>query len=182
MWIRPALAADAAVLGELHAANWRLAYRGALSDAFLDTDVVSNRREFWQARLAQPAPGQQVFLCGNHETASGFCCVFADHDPALGAFLNNLHVMAAVQRRGQGRALLHAAATACLASEPDRGMFLFVLQGNLAAQAFYTRFGARITGSEEWDAPGGGRIPLFKMHWPSLQALAEATAGFTAPE
>ncbi|MEN3110889.1 GNAT family N-acetyltransferase [Uliginosibacterium paludis] len=182
MWIRQALQTDAAVLGELHAASWRLAYRGALSDEFLDTDVVSNRREFWEARLAQPEPSQQVFLSGNEAGATGFCCVFGDHAPALGAFLNNLHVMASAQRQGYGRALLHAAATSSLASAPDRGMFLFVLQGNLAAQAFYTRFGARMAGTEQWDAPGGGRIPLFKMHWPSLRALADATTGFAAPE
>lgn len=176
MWIREALPSDCHALGELHAASWRIAYRGALSDAFLDTDVVADRCSLWVRQMARPEPGQRIFITGTGDTMAGFCCVLSEHDPVQGAYLNNIHVLQTDQRSGYGRALLHAAASACLPAQADTGLYLFVLQSNHAAQAFYTRFGGVINGTESWDAPDGNTIPAFRMHWASVRALVEATA------
>src|SRR6478752_4827506 len=53
---RLARAADALAVAALHADSWRRHYRGAYSDAFLDGDVLKDRRSVWEARLCAPGP------------------------------------------------------------------------------------------------------------------------------
>ncbi len=60
--IRTAQRDDCPALAPLHANRWRLAYRGALSDAYLAGHVASARLQCWQARFAQPGPGQPILL------------------------------------------------------------------------------------------------------------------------
>ena len=52
---RTALPSESARVAELHAASWRSAYRGYLSDAYLDTDIVAERARVWQARFVPPS-------------------------------------------------------------------------------------------------------------------------------
>jgi hypothetical protein len=98
---RAALAADAAAIAELHAASWRSAYRGSLSDAYLDTDVAAERAAVWQRRLMQPSERQYVLLAEQNGELVGFACVLLDEEPTWGACLDNLHVRPGIilQRR-----------------------------------------------------------------------------------
>jgi len=41
--IRPVTFRDAEVVAALHAASWRDAYRGILTDAYLDGDILGER-------------------------------------------------------------------------------------------------------------------------------------------
>ena len=51
---RVAAAADADSVAALHADSWRRHYRGAYADAFLDGDVLADRRTIWSRLLAAP--------------------------------------------------------------------------------------------------------------------------------
>ncbi len=55
MKIREATAAEAATIASLHAESWRAAYRGILTDKFLDNDVHRERLALWQERFAVAA-------------------------------------------------------------------------------------------------------------------------------
>jgi len=48
---RQAGAEDIEAIATIHADSWRLNYRGAYSDAFLDGAVDDNRRAVWTERL-----------------------------------------------------------------------------------------------------------------------------------
>lgn len=130
---READAADAAGIAALHADSWRRHYRGALSDAFLDGDVVTDRLAVWTERLRQPDPGSMTVLAEDHDGALvGFAHVIFDDDPTWGALLDNLHVARGQQRRGIGSRLLERTAAAV-----HTGLYLWVLEQNVAAQDFY---------------------------------------------
>lgn len=59
---RTAQARDARSIADLHALSWRTHYRGALSDEFLSGDIVANRLELWNERLALPSTTQFVYV------------------------------------------------------------------------------------------------------------------------
>lgn len=69
---RTAGLSDSARVAELHAASWQSAYRGFLSDAYLDTDVPAERLRVWQAPLAQPSDRQYVLLAKQGGALVGF--------------------------------------------------------------------------------------------------------------
>lgn len=49
--IRPARLADAAGIARVHVASWRMAYRGVIADATLDSLSESKRAAMWAERL-----------------------------------------------------------------------------------------------------------------------------------
>lgn len=175
MMIRAATTSDSHAIATLHAASWRYAYRGALSDDYLAGDVVSDRRQLWESRLAEPTERQRVLLVEDREHLLGFACVYVGEDPQWGSYLNNIHVVQAAQGKGIGRLLLNATAEACSRSDAER-LYLWVLQSNTKAQGFYARHGGKSTGTDIWEAPGGTTAPLFRLSWDSVVRLQEQTA------
>jgi GNAT superfamily N-acetyltransferase len=95
------------------------------------------------------------------------------HDPAWGALLDNLHVAHGLQRGGVGTGLMARSAAAVLARRPVIGLYLWVLEANTAAQAFYAARGGTCEGSEWSEAPGGGAILGLRYVWrdPTRPAL-----------
>jgi ribosomal protein S18 acetylase RimI-like enzyme len=156
---RPAEAADAETVAELHADNWRRHYRGAYSDAFLDGDVLADRLAVWTARLSRPDPRRCTILAVD-DGVVGFANTILDDDPTWGALLDNLHVAERHRRRGVGSRLLALTAEAVIAQRDTAGLYLWVLEQNVDAQAFYESLGARREGREPVSEPGGiaGRI------------------------
>src|SRR5262245_23185270 len=90
--LRPAGPHDADHVAPLHADSWRRHYRGAYADAFLDGDVVADRRTVWSARLANPA-GSETVLAEADGGLLGFVHVVFDDDPRWGSLVDNLHVV-----------------------------------------------------------------------------------------
>jgi ribosomal protein S18 acetylase RimI-like enzyme len=189
MRLRVASSDDATPIAALHAASWRVAYRGMLSDAYLDGDVFEDRSQLWSARLAAPAPAQYVAVIeavtsdaggavGREREGpprlAGFVCAYAAHDPTWGTLLDNLHVAPEFQRQGLGRQLMAASARWCISNAPDARMYLWVLEANTPAQSFYARLGGRDVGGESWSPPGGGAVALCRYAWSSLAPLTVA--------
>lgn len=111
MFLRTALTSDASAIAWLHAQSWRIAYRGILSDDYLDGPLFENRLAVWQQRLREDDSQQQlVLLTGKRDCLSGFVCAHLDADPKWGALLDNLHVHPDHRRCGLGRRLMAAAA------------------------------------------------------------------------
>lgn len=146
--IRIATAADAETVARLHAASWRRHYRGAYADAYLDGDVVADRLAVWSQRL-EKAEGTLTLLAehtvatpdGDDAEPLGFLHIVFDDDPAWGSLVDNLHITLDRQRTGVGRALLTRAAQAAAEEAQHRGLYLWVLEQNVAAQSFYRALG-----------------------------------------
>jgi hypothetical protein len=56
-------------------------------------------------------------------------------------------------------------AQAVIKRAPSSGLYLWVLEGNKAAQAFYQARGGSCVGSKSSEAPGGGTIIGLRYVW-----------------
>jgi GNAT superfamily N-acetyltransferase len=150
---------DAEAVARLHADSWRRHYRGAYSDAFLDGEVLPDRVAVWTERLRNRDP-RRLTLLAEADGLVGFANTVFEESRTWGALLDNLHVASGHKRRGIGSQLIELTAEA-LARRPHRtGLYLWVLEQNHDARAFYEALGARLEGREQVTPPGGvvGRL------------------------
>jgi leucine dehydrogenase len=174
---RPAVPEDAENMALLHADSWRRHYRGAYSDAFLDGDVVADRRSVWSSRLSAPN-GSATVVAEDDTGLAGFVHVVFDEDGRWGSLVDNLHVTQHRRRTGLGTALLLHAAAAVAERARGNAMYLWVLEQNTAAQEFYRALGGTCVDKVPVSPPGGVASRLAgtpaKLHftWPDATLLA----------
>jgi GNAT superfamily N-acetyltransferase len=152
---RAACPGDAQEIAALHADSWQRHYRGAFSDAFLDRDAAGYLLPLWTARLATPDPRARTILAERDRAVVGFAHTILGHDATWGAFLDNLHVTFGLKRQGIGTRLLALTAQAVLDTSPASGLYLWVLEQNSDARAFYTAHGAVCVDRLQVPPPGG---------------------------
>lgn len=180
---------DAAEVALLHADSWRRHYRGAYADAFLDGDVVADRRAVWSARLADPAPdvaaiAAATIVAEDDRGLAGFVHVVLDEDPRWGSLVDNLHVAHTHRRAGIGTALMSRAVAAIGERAASPAMYLWVLEQNTAAQEFYRSIGGTCVEKVKVGPPGGdparlnGSPDKLRMAWPD--AVGSTSAGSDA--
>jgi GNAT superfamily N-acetyltransferase len=145
---------EAVSVARLHADSWRRHYRGAYADDFLDGDIEGDRLAVWTRRLASHDGGATTILAEDGRDLVGFVHVIFDEDPRYGALIDNLHVVFDAKRGGIGTQLM-ARAAAAVAERGRGGLYLWVLEQNTAAQAFYDARGGRCTGRRLVQPPGG---------------------------
>jgi ribosomal protein S18 acetylase RimI-like enzyme len=165
MKYRAATELDAEAIAELHAGSWRRHYRGALSDAFLDDRVIDDRRSVWVERLQAPSANQHTIVAELDGAVVGFSHTILDEHPTWGALLDNLHVEYTLKRRGVGSALTAASAKVVIENRPSSGLYLWVLEQNTAAQAFYNARAGVCVDREVLDMPGGETAPSLRYAW-----------------
>jgi ribosomal protein S18 acetylase RimI-like enzyme len=151
--LRSATLADAEAVAALHAESWRRHYRGAYSDAFLDGDVETERLRTWTERLGQREADTYTMLAEDDQGLVAFVHTVFDADQRWGALLDNLHVAHRHKRLGVGSRLLSLTAEAV--AERGTGLYLWVLEQNLDAQAFYTARGGVLVERALTEPPGG---------------------------
>jgi GNAT superfamily N-acetyltransferase len=168
MTIRMAGPADADVIAQLHALSWDTAYRGILSDDFLDGPLLADRRALWRTRFAQVNRTDQMVLVD--EVAGqirGFACAFLDADPDWGTLLDNLHVVPESKGKGLGRQLMAEVANRLLKLNRTR-LHLWAFEQNRAAREFYERLGGVMTTSHTESAPDGREVNAVRYCWSDL--------------
>ena len=169
---RRACAHDASAIAEMHADSWRRNYRGAYLDSYLDGDVATERLAVWTGRLSQPDEDRITLVADRDGVVVGFVHTILDEDPQWGAYLENLHVSHDLKRHGIGKRLVITAARAVVEMRPASGLYLWVLEQNTAAQAFYEAIdGARIERQVRGPFPGGGTAPGLRYAWPQPSQL-----------
>lgn len=173
MEFRDATQHDIEAIAALHAESWRRHYRGAYSDEFLDGEVFEDRRAVWTERLTRSSPLDRTAVAEHEGVIAGFVHTILDHDPVWGALLDNLHVAPQQHRRGVGAQLMARSAAAVLSRAESAGLYLWVLDSNRAAQAFYQAQGGECVGPEVSEPPGGGRIVAFRYVWRDPSALLQ---------
>jgi GNAT superfamily N-acetyltransferase len=170
--LRAATRHDAAAIAQLHADGWRSAYRGMLSDDYLNDRVHAERAALWHQRFSEYAEKPFFAVLAEIEgNLVGFACVFPDEHPVYGAFLDNLHV--APQRTGQGigRQLLTAVAERLAADRHSGGMYLWVIDKNTRAREFYAKAGAQEVECALLTMPDGSRRTEVRCYWPDPSRL-----------
>ena len=147
---------DADRIAALHADSWRRHYRGAYADSFLDTDeLILDRQAVWRQRLEAPAVEAVTILAQQDGELIGFAHTVLDDHPTYGALLDNLHVRHQDKRHGIGSRLLANSAATLIERRPGRGLYLWVLEQNVAAQVFYEACGGTRAERVMASAPGG---------------------------
>jgi GNAT superfamily N-acetyltransferase len=166
--LRPATSADLNEIAALHAASWRIAYRGLLPDTFLDQQLESDRLEFWNARFASVALDRRLVLNAVRDGALvGFVCVLLDLEPQWGARLDNLHVAPQLKGTGIGYELFKAAREWVASVQPGTAMHLWCLEENQTARRFYDRQGGVVVESAVRDVAMGLKRPELRYFWPA---------------
>lgn len=174
MKVREATAHDVETIAGLHADSWRRNYRGAYADAYLDGDVLTDRRAVWTARLAQPRFDHFTIVAERDGTFQGFAHTILDQDPTWGALLENLHVSHDLKHQGLGTRLMAESARVLIRRRPSTGLYLSVLEQNTAAQAFYdARGGTPVARKIAGPFPGGGNAPVIWYAWPDPSRLID---------
>ena len=172
--LRVASAADADALAAMHVRSWRSAYRGSLSDAYLDGPIEAERSAFWRTRYAEPPVGLWTVMAEDRAGVPiGFLCLLADHDVHWGTLIDNLHADPDRKGQGIGRSLMRAAGQHLLSALPRRPVYLYVLEANEAARGFYRRMGGESVEALVDTLPDGGRLPVLRVAWPSVAALVD---------
>jgi ribosomal protein S18 acetylase RimI-like enzyme len=171
MELRPATADDVAAIARLHADSWSRSYRGIYSDAYLDEEAPAERLVAWTERFANPRPDQRTVLAIDAGELVGFVHTVLDDDPHWGALLDNLHVRADWQRRRLGSQLVAASARAVVDERPGRGLYLWVLEPNIRARAFYAARGGSEVDRVDEEAVDGSPTVILRVTWPDPSAL-----------
>ncbi len=129
-------------IAHLHALSWRSAYRGIVSEEYLENQVFEERVAVWKARIGDGiASGQSgILACAGNELL-GFAWVRLDADPKWGSAIDNLHVDPSAKGRGIGRRLMAGAAGLFIRQRPGSALHLWVLEANHPARGFYERLG-----------------------------------------
>ena len=176
--IRPATAADADAIAMLHADSWLTAYRGILSDEYLDDAMRAERQRIWRERLARPKPGQIVLVAPGNGKLAGFVCLFTRYGALSHSYIDNLHVAPRLHGKGLGRMLMVAVAHAIPETEASLPVSLTVFEANRGACAFYDAVGG-VVGERLMEIEADGRrLPTLRYVWDNAQALIE---GATLP-
>jgi len=140
--IRPAELRDAAAIARVHIRSWQVAYRGQLSDAFLNglDAEIDQRTSRWEGFIAARTSRGQVYLVAqNGDRVVGFVTFGPSEDepvdPRIGE-VYAIYVDPSYWDRGYGRALF----TAAMRGLSDAGFgeaTLWVLGTNARARRFY---------------------------------------------
>jgi ribosomal protein S18 acetylase RimI-like enzyme len=171
---------DAEAIALLHADSWRRHYRGAYSDSYLAGDVVADRNAVWSSRLAAPARTATV-VAEDATGLAGFVHVVFDNDDEWGSLVDNLHVVTDRHRSGIGRDLMQRAGAAVVEQATSAAVYLWVLEQNARAQAFYGALGGACVEKAAVDPPGGlperlnGAPNKLRIAWPDVAALLDQT-------
>ncbi|GAA3134026.1 GNAT superfamily N-acetyltransferase [Kribbella aluminosa] len=180
MDFRVAGSEDAAAVAELHGDSWRRHYRGAYADAFLDDESPEYLGAMWAKRLAD-RDGTRTTVAEYDGQLIGLAHVVFDADPAYGALVDNLHVRAPLKGQGIGTELLARAATGV-----PTGLYLWVLEQNTAAQAFYEARGGIRGDRRNVPPPGGeprrlnGTPVCLRYYWPDPVSLTVSINAYDA--
>jgi ribosomal protein S18 acetylase RimI-like enzyme len=149
--IRPAGPDDAAAIAAIHAASWRVTYRGLMPDAYLDSLTADARRPMWDQVLTSQTSRVDVQVLDVEGAVAGFVwtgpCLGNDH-PASTGELYAIYVRPGLEGQGLGRRLLIEGESA-MARHGFTDAILHVLRDNHHARRFYEAAGWETDGIDQ---------------------------------
>jgi ribosomal protein S18 acetylase RimI-like enzyme len=159
LFVRHALLDDAEGIARAHTISWQSAYRGILSDEYLDGLRWETRYEMWSGRISNVSPTtNNLFVATSADgTVLGFASIgeVRDEDLISQKFYETyaIYVVPESWGLGVGKALMDVA----LASVPTgtSGVSLWVLTDNERGRSFYERQGFKHDGTNRIEHIGG---------------------------
>ena len=161
--VREATTDDAAMIGEVHADAWRVAYRDLFEPAFL-SNQVDTRRQRWAEAMAEPEFAATTLLVAErgHRVVAFAHFGPAEEDDGKGEIFA-CYTRPAAWGTGVAGALLDRVLET-LADARYRDVRAWTLAGANRARHFYKKSGFRDSGRRrEWDY-GDGR-PVLELEY-----------------
>jgi ribosomal protein S18 acetylase RimI-like enzyme len=152
----------------LHAKSWQVAYKGILSDAFLENDVLPNRLHVWTERFAKRERNRVIYVAVDKQIVKGFVCVYGNDDAKWGALIDNLHVLPELKGQGIGQRLMKKAAKWVSEKYPNPNFYLWVYEDNHAARRFYEKMGGEHVETQMHDNPDNSSSNVLRYTWREL--------------
>ena len=151
--IRPAQQKDAADIGRVYCEGWKAAYRGLMPEFFLDALTPEN---------CAPKPDhiapKRRFVAEHDGEVVGTVTFGAGREDAALAEIQSLYVLPEYWQNGLGRALVEAVAKQAKA-QGYPALYVWTLEGNVRAKAFYERLGMSSTGNKREFEIAGAYLP-----------------------
>jgi ribosomal protein S18 acetylase RimI-like enzyme len=166
---------DWRAIAELHLQSWRSAYRGILTDEYLDGEAEEDHARTWQARIGAGLPEAiSTFVAERAGEVVGFVSVDAGAERAAlwGPRVENLHSRPDCKGQGIGRALLQRGAQWVEERSPGSSIHLCVFEKNVEARGFYQHMGGREVERILVHMPDGRDLPEFVCWWESARSLS----------
>jgi GNAT superfamily N-acetyltransferase len=169
--VREATESDAHGIATVQVLSWRVTYRGIIADAYIDSLTIDAREARWAKGLAGRGTHPQISFVAVDDGGGivGFASGGANREPRPGydAELFAIYLLPEAERRGLGRRLVRAVASA-LRDSGHIAMEVRVLAENPACR-FYESLGGRPL-SRGMHAVGGVDYPEVRYGW-ELTAL-----------
>jgi ribosomal protein S18 acetylase RimI-like enzyme len=176
--IRAATAADLPAIAAIHTSSWRAAYRGILSDAFLDGDLLENRKARWSGIAERMGARDNLLVATDGEGAVGFIAGWTSSalgcEDGYGLYIDNLHVRPDLRGNRYGERLFRALAKNAMgnaAVDVKVSAYLWLLDGNAPAHRFYHRLGGR-DGEHRLVELGGRTVGETRIVWEDFGLVA----------
>jgi GNAT superfamily N-acetyltransferase len=141
--IRAAVVDDARAIAEVHVASWRWAYRGQLSDDYLDRLSVGDREVQWTSTLRERKPWAGALVAEDRERILGFASFGRSQDEDASERTSEvfaIYLREDAVGRGIGRDLFGAATDRLREAGFERAT-LWVLASNERTRRFYEKAG-----------------------------------------
>jgi GNAT superfamily N-acetyltransferase len=152
--IRPATIEDAPAIAEVHVHSWQWAYRGLISDDYLDRLSIERRAEMHAQRLATQTE-ERTWVADREGQIVGFTNTGPSRDPDASPRTAEIAAIY-LRREATGRGIAHALFAHAVQDLWQRGYeraTLWVLETNARARRFYEKAGWVTDGTsktEEW--------------------------------
>ena len=141
--IRDARTEDADEIAGVHVRSWQAAYRGLIEQSVLDGLSVTERADGWRRLIADPLPTTLGLLVATRDESVVAWTSFGsgrDPDGLADGEVYGIYADPSAWSTGAGHALLEAAERRISDAGHERA-YLWVLDGNERADAFYARHG-----------------------------------------
>jgi len=137
--IREAVPADARAIAEIHVRSWQAAYRGQLTDSYLDGLSVDNRLEQHRRSLEEPPAEWRTWIAREGDAVAGFVVTGPSQDADATERTGEVYAIYLEPDRvgtGAGRELFEYAVEDLRERRFD-AVTLWVLETNERARRFY---------------------------------------------
>ncbi|MDR6970273.1 GNAT family N-acetyltransferase [Leifsonia shinshuensis] len=154
--VRRATVADAHAIAVVHIGAWREAYAGHMPAEFLARMDVEQSARNWTAILQRG--DTDAFVAERDGEVIGWATAGSgrDDDPPRPRELEGIYILAKAYGTGAGQQLLDAAIG-------DAPAYLWVLDGNPRAEAFYRRNGFTRDGATSSHPAGSATLPTVRL-------------------
>lgn len=147
--IRYADSKDARILGEIHSASWKEAYKGIIPDEILNSFTLEKREAFFRRALSEGWEEDAIIFNGNQ--ALGLICIGRSRDSDLMDDFGEIwgiYLLPEYWNQGIGSRLIDWGINE-LKKRSYSHVSLWVLEKNMNARHFYERKGFRHDGTKK---------------------------------